>query len=96
MNKQPEALRLADEMDDRYYELDFWDCREAAYELRRLHEVNQELLAVLEKAAPELEYMAGGMTHAPWKTKQAQECLSLVKNAIAKAKDEVRGGSNAT
>jgi hypothetical protein len=42
---QPEALRLADE-------LEMWTKGEpAAAELRRLHEVNQELLAALEKLA---------------------------------------------
>jgi len=42
---QPEALRLADE-------LEMWTKGEpAAAELRRLHEVNQELLDALEKLA---------------------------------------------
>jgi hypothetical protein len=41
---QPEALRLADEMESN------GECMSAA-ELRRLYEVNQELLAALEKLA---------------------------------------------
>ena len=47
--KQPEALRLADESDN-----DEWIAgtnqwrEEAAAELRRLHEVNQELVKILE------------------------------------------------
>ena len=45
MTTQPEALRLADE-------LEMWTKGEpAAAELRRLHEVNTELLAALEKLA---------------------------------------------
>jgi hypothetical protein len=50
---QPEALRLADYLTDRN-RLDL-TCDEAAAELRRLHEVNQELLAVLKTALPELD-----------------------------------------
>jgi len=43
---QPEALRLADYLTDRN-RLDL-TCDEAAAELRRLHEVNTELLAALK------------------------------------------------
>ena len=39
---QPEVLRLADEMESN------GECMSAAAELRRLHEVNQELLAALK------------------------------------------------
>lgn len=46
MNTQPEALRLADDLDKT---LDFqaraWN---AAHELRRLHEVNKELVEALK------------------------------------------------
>lgn len=44
---QPEALRLADELQRSFPK----SGKEAAAELRRLHESNQELLAVLEKLA---------------------------------------------
>ena len=52
MTQQPEALRLADALDlyatgDAHQR----DIEQAADELRRLHEVNQELLEVLEKLA---------------------------------------------
>ena len=43
-DKQPEALRLADELDRVY---GYPDTNAAATELRRLHEVNQELLGAL-------------------------------------------------
>jgi len=52
MTTQPEALRLADKMSS--YKLSSgyaWHCHKAAAELRRLHEVNTELLAALEKLA---------------------------------------------
>jgi len=45
MNKQPEALRLAAELTTPYTEVN----REAANELRRLHEVNVELLALFKE-----------------------------------------------
>jgi hypothetical protein len=44
MNKQPEALRLAAELTTPYTEVN----REAANELRRLHEVNAELLGLVK------------------------------------------------
>ena len=52
MKTQPEALRLADALDlyatgDAHQR----DIEQAAAELRRLHEVNQELLETLEKLA---------------------------------------------
>ena len=48
---QPEALRLADRLDlyaagDKHQR----DTEEAAAELRRLHEANQELLKILKEA----------------------------------------------
>lgn len=50
-SEQPEALRLADE-------LEMWTLGEpAAIELRRLHAVNTELLEALQKAHPEARQM---------------------------------------
>ena len=51
MTTQPEALRLAN-LFENYNGYD-WEvaCTEVAAELRRLHELNQELLAALEKLA---------------------------------------------
>jgi len=47
MNKQPEALRLADELETEWITpLEF----RSAAELRRLHQVNQELVEALELA----------------------------------------------
>lgn len=45
-NKQPEALRLADELRDTPFESTRY---EAAAELRRLHEVNVELVKALHE-----------------------------------------------
>ncbi len=54
--KQPEALRLADDCDA--YIVDFED---AAVELRRLHEVNQELLEALRQIVEQHGQWNNGM-----------------------------------
>jgi len=75
MNEQPEALRLADALEN---------CRDAderrklskptATELRRLHEVNEELLEALKQIAdPRLA---------------TQEPINIARAAIAKATKE--------
>ena len=47
-DKQPEALRLADELDCRGMNRPSWkDQFDAGYELRRLHEVNAELVGAI-------------------------------------------------
>ena len=72
-NKQPEALRLADEL----VETPFQSTRYiAAAELRRLHEVNQELLEALQKIA--------GNTYDEWTN--GAEAARIARAAIAKAK----------
>ena len=49
--KQPEALRLADKMSSYSLSSGYaWHCHKAAAELRRLHEVNADLLAALKEA----------------------------------------------
>jgi hypothetical protein len=56
---QPEALRLADYLTDRN-RLDL-TCDEAAAELRRLHEVNQELLAALNSTISACNFVEYGL-----------------------------------
>ena len=54
-DKQPEALRLADELDCRGMNRPSWkDQFDAGYELRRLHEVNAELVEALRIALIDL------------------------------------------
>ncbi len=48
-DKQPKALWMADHLDLDARPVDWY--RDAAAELRRLHEVNAELLAALDKLA---------------------------------------------
>ena len=60
MNEKPEALRLADLLDEKWHrwEDDPTDELKAAAELRRLHAENEKLLAVLEEAEYALDYAA--------------------------------------
>ena len=54
MSDKPEALRLADELERVY---GYPDTDAAAAELRRLHEVNQELLEALKAAEAQMLQM---------------------------------------
>ena len=74
--KQPDALQLADELDraaDRItrYTSSTGDglLIEAAAELRRLHEVNQELVTALE-------FMVVGADAMGWSTREARAALA--------------------
>ena len=73
MNTQPEALRLADDLQHPAGSSSLYR-NKAAAELRRLHEVNQMLVEVLEITVPYL----------PAKT----ATLSEVEDALAKAKEQ--------
>ncbi len=60
-NKQPEALRLAEFFEDRgFYRSEL----KAAAELRRLHEVNAELVEALRELLFEEETQDNGLTEA--------------------------------
>jgi hypothetical protein len=59
MTTQPEALRLADALD--VGEISYTGMCKAAAELRRLHEVNQELLALLKECIHFVEYDPGNV-----------------------------------
>lgn len=85
MTKQPEAPRLADELDEysnhvRHSEY----MNNAATELRRLHEVNVELLEVLEAAKEHLDYVGYGDS---WERECAHDARlpERIESAIAKA-----------
>jgi len=57
MNEQPEALRLADELEgiDRLVESPWHALNKAAAELRRLHEVNQELVGKVNRLEAQID-----------------------------------------
>jgi hypothetical protein len=75
MNTQPEALRLADRLHE------YWDSYDeeyqAASELRRLHEVNQELVEALEMCI-----------NNPWRegTMEYDVLIQVAKAALARAR----------
>ena len=71
--KQPEALRLADALDDEFTQgrISNHNGRKAAVELRRLHEVNQ---TYHEKVIPKREWV--GLTEKEW-----YEATGIPRNA---------------
>jgi hypothetical protein len=82
-DKQPEALRLADELESEWFA--DYDIQNAADELRRLHEVNQVLLEGL-KGLDEAYCRSG----APLTKEDRQEDrMRLIKARAAIAKAEV-------
>ena len=75
MTTQPEALRLADKMSSYSLSSGYaWHCHKAADELRRLHEVNQELLAALKAV----------YTTCDWHGDDGREAMTKARAAIAK------------
>ena len=79
MSTQPEALHLADALEelDQSFSVSGM-CGEAAAELRRLHEVNQELLAALKAQ----------MYVTDWSEQEAAN--DIARAAIAKAEGEAK------
>jgi hypothetical protein len=82
MTDQPEALRLADFLDDQYDPSH--NLEKAAAELRRLHAVNQELLEALRLTNIDCQYL-----HHARKDRHLlfEECpvVARINAAIAKA-----------
>jgi hypothetical protein len=82
MADKPEALQLADFLDDQYDPSH--NLEEAAAELRRLHAVNQELLEALRLTSIDCQYL-----HHAHKDRHLlfEECpvVARINAAIAKA-----------
>lgn len=76
MSNQPEALRLADKLD-----VDAATLRISATELRRLHEVNQELVEALKALTSMAEYF-------PSELHKDHPDVITAKAALAKATGE--------
>ena len=74
MSKQPEALRLADALERGTYLL-YLERDNTATELRRLHEVNQELLEVLKWAVNCL-YFSSDMPEAVANLNKAYQAIA--------------------
>jgi hypothetical protein len=86
MSTQPEALRLADDLQSGHFEMALF----AAEELRRLCAVNEELLGALKLAEAGLADI-GDADREPgddlaWCERRAAEPLPAVRAAIAKAR----------
>jgi hypothetical protein len=95
MTTQPEALRLADwmEWNDASMEVQ----NEAAAELRRLHEVNQELLKALDNLRVSAYWIVEGGEFSHWvndklmplaaakELSELEEMMQAARAAIAKA-----------
>ena len=75
MTTQPEALRLADDLQSGHFEMAMF----AAEELRRLCAVNEELLDLMQRAIRrlEIEHAHGGSIMREW--------ITEARAAIAKA-----------
>jgi mevalonate kinase len=72
MSEQPEALRLADLIDNDLKKAAHHE--EAATELRRLHAVNAELLSALNALLPGAEAMG-------WNTEKARATIAKAEGA---------------
>ena len=82
-DKQPEALRLAEFFEDRgFYRSEL----KAAAELRRLHEVNAELVEALRECTAWMEYLRASGDAGNWKW-EADEYTRAIA-ALAKATGE--------
>ena len=94
MTKEPEALRLAKSLEqlgaDIYFTHRTEDLEAAAIELRRLHEVNAELLGHLHVILDQVDYTKGrcGRTEMVGACLDALEVRARAAIAIAKATGE--------
>lgn len=95
MNTQPEALRLADILQKWEYATDVKDMNDAATELRRLHEVNQELLEVLKELRQALlfanENPGRGINDTIWMMDRPETLFDFIDAAIDKAEGSHAG-----
>jgi arginine utilization protein RocB len=90
MTEQPEALRLADFLDDLDVRTPYsiMNCVSAAAELRRLHAVNAKLLEALEEAADDIESW-GAYASGYFQTKHdLLGAVNKARAAIAAAKEQ--------
>ena len=89
MSTQPEALKLADALQRRFPK----SGKDAAAELRRLHEVNQELLVALQACADGLQdeiYNSGEDENENPTIKELVRRVKKAHAAIAKAEGEAK------
>lgn len=90
MSTQPEALSLADALDDEFTQgrISNHNGRKAAIKLRRLHDANQELLEALKVAACEIADWGSYASEYFQNKHDLQGAISRAEAAIAKATGE--------
>jgi hypothetical protein len=86
MTQQPEALRLAKELDAYHTAAHH---KQAAAELRRLHEANQAMLEALEEAATSLETIGRLSGKANYISDDGEKIQTFMQYP-----DEIRGYAN--
>ncbi len=86
MNTQPEALRLADELEAMFGKTDIDE--RVCKELRRLHEVNQMLVGAVEMALDTLEIYGA---QAP----AVNETIEALRQAFEQSRQETKHGAYA-
>lgn len=78
--KQPEALRLADQLKERYGGT--VPTSQAAAELRRLHEVNANLVVAVYTALP---FVEDALLDDTYSSERVQAIINEIRTALAKA-----------
>jgi hypothetical protein len=82
MNTQPEALRLIQHMDDEWPE--DWDANSIRAELRRLHEVNQELIKSMNAILRAVTYSGErAEIHLAFSSPEIANALAVMRKAEA-------------
>jgi len=87
-DKQPEALSIAKRLKDQQQPLSLALRHKAAAELRRLHEVNAELVATLKEAAYEIQDWGSYASEYFQNKHDLAGSVAAVHAAIAKATGE--------
>lgn len=85
MNTQPAALHYAEVLENFYLGLGRIDATGAAAELRRLHELNQELVEVAKRGLKESESWVKDQLEGTRDYKTAMAELEPIRAAISKA-----------
>jgi hypothetical protein len=81
--KQPEALRLADELESEWFA--DYDIQNASEELRRLHEVNADLLEALNHVMTWIENWNPDFTYEPeWSDDNDKARAAIAKAEVTK------------
>jgi hypothetical protein len=78
---KPEALRLADELETDWFS--DYDLQNAVIELRRLHEVNQELLEALKQTMSWIDNWSPEFTYDPdWSIDEDKAQAAIAKAEV--------------